>query len=91
MSLELQPTAVSAFTPYRAIGGDRRWIANHDEHRAFLREFNYEEVGNDSSMAPPDLDVSEAEWESDRQRKIADLERTVRDQEAIVEKVAGNP
>lgn len=41
------------FTPYRAIGGDRRYIASRDEHKNFLRQFNYEEVGNDASYAPP--------------------------------------
>lgn len=91
MTLELRPTAISVFTPYKAIGGDRRMVRNQDEHRSFLREFGYEEVGNDSSMAPPDLDVSDAEWETDRQRKIAELERNVREEAAIVEKVAGFP
>lgn len=91
MVLELRPTAISAFTPYRAIGGDRRLVKNQGEHRAFLREFNYEEVGNDASMAPPHLDVSDAEWERDRQRKVADLERSVCEQADIVEKVAGSP
>lgn len=66
-------------------------VRNQDEHRSFLREFGYEEVGNDASMAPPDLDVSDAEWETDRQRKIAELERNVREEAAIVEKVAGFP
>lgn len=91
MVLEICPTAISVFTPYKAIGGDRRMVRNQDEHRSFLREFGYEEVGNDSSMAPPDLDVSDAEWETDRQRKIAELERNVREEAAIVEKVAGFP
>lgn len=90
MALELRPTAISVFTPYKAVAGDRRFIRNHDEHRNFLREFGYEEVGNDSSMAPPDLDVSEAEYESDRKRKVADLERNVKDTNSILGNLADN-
>lgn len=90
MVLELRPTAVSVFTPYKAMGGDRRMVRNHDEHRSFLREFGYEEVGNDSSMAPPDLHVSDAEWEQDRTRKVADLERNVSGTNAILGNLADN-
>lgn len=90
MQLEIKPTAVSVFTPYRAVGGDRRWVKNADEHRAFLREFNYEEVGTDSSMAPPDMDITDAEWDRDRKQKIAELERNVRETESIVGNLADN-
>jgi putative FmdB family regulatory protein len=33
--------------PYRAVAGDRRWISSRSEHRQFLKEFGYEEVGNE--------------------------------------------
>jgi putative FmdB family regulatory protein len=41
------------FKEYRAIGGDRRYIRTRQEHKDFLRQFNYDEVGNDKSYAPP--------------------------------------
>lgn len=73
MALEITSTMVSVFTPYRAIGREKRWIANHDEHRAYLREHGYEEVGTDSSMAPPAISDAEHAYNCDQQ--IRQLER----------------
>ena len=50
-------TMVSVFNPYRAVAidkesGERPVIRSRAEHEAFLRRNGYEEVGNDTSMAP---------------------------------------
>lgn len=50
-------TMVSVFNPYRAVAfdkesGERPMIRSRAEHEAFLRRNGYEEVGNDTSMAP---------------------------------------
>lgn len=48
---------VSLFTPYRAAGAERgRLIRNRQEHRGYLRQHGYEEVGNDPAYAPPPPD-----------------------------------
>ncbi|MGC3959564.1 MAG: hypothetical protein QM813_16940 [Verrucomicrobiota bacterium] len=57
------------FTGYRAIGGDRRYIATRSEHNDFLREFNYAEVGNDASYAPPPDDP---EADAAKQREVTE-------------------
>lgn len=51
------PLAVRSFSAYQAIAvdkdsGARPLIRSKAEHEAFLRRNGYEEVGNDSSMAP---------------------------------------
>ena len=62
------------FAGYRAIGGDRRYITSREEHRDFLREFNYEEVGNDASYAPPpddpDADAARAAETADSLKQL---------------------
>jgi hypothetical protein len=50
-----------AFQEYQAIGRGKPIIKTRQQHRDYLRQNNYEEVGNDSSMAPPELHMSEAE------------------------------
>lgn len=50
-----------AFQEYRAIGRGRPIIKTRQQHKDYLRINNYEEVGNDPSMAPPELHMSEAE------------------------------
>lgn len=57
MQRRIMPTMVSVFTPYRAVAldkesGERPMIRNKAEHEAFLRRNDYNEVGNDKSMAP---------------------------------------
>lgn len=42
------------FSAYRTVGAERgRIIHSRQEHQDYLRQHGYEEVGNDSSMAPP--------------------------------------
>lgn len=42
------------FTPYKATGHERgKVIGSRRAHRDYLRKHNYEEIGNDPSMAPP--------------------------------------
>lgn len=68
------PLAVRSFAPYRAIAsekesGERPVIRSKAEHEAFLRRNGYEEVGNDTSMAPRAAeDVAER-----RTRKLKEL------------------
>jgi hypothetical protein len=50
------PMVAPLFTDYRAIAGDRRYIRTRQEHKDFLREFGYEEVGNDLSYYPTETD-----------------------------------
>lgn len=50
-----------SFTPYRAVGRGRPWIKTRQEHKDYLRQNGYEEVGNDSSIAPPELGMCEGE------------------------------
>lgn len=54
MPLLIMPAMVAPlFTPYKAVAGDRRYVNTRQEHRDFLRQHNFIEVGNDPSMAPP--------------------------------------
>lgn len=53
----ITPTFVRVFQPYQTAAWDKEQgkslrITNEAEHRAFLRRNRYEEVGNDSSVAP---------------------------------------
>lgn len=42
------------FEPYHAVGKERgKLIKTRAQHRDYLKKHNYEEVGNDASMAPP--------------------------------------
>jgi hypothetical protein len=42
------------FTEYKAVGHERgRRIKNRQEHKDYLKRWNYDEVGDDASMAPP--------------------------------------
>jgi hypothetical protein len=50
------PMVAPIFDAYRAIAGDRRYIRTRQEHKDFLREFGYEEVGNDTSYYPTETD-----------------------------------
>ena len=75
-----------AFTPYRAIGGDRRAIHTRAEHRDFLKEFNYEEVGNDASMAPPP--VSDEEFMYERNKQRAEIEHSFMETEKLTRDLA---
>lgn len=50
------PMVAPLFNEYRAIAGDRRYIRTRQEHKDFLREFGYEEVGNDKSYYPTETD-----------------------------------
>jgi hypothetical protein len=61
----------NVFPEYRAIGRGRPVIKTRQEHKDYLRQNNYEEVGNDSSMAPPELHMSDAEvaYRTEQKRK----------------------
>jgi hypothetical protein len=72
MELQIMPTSVQVFQPYKAVAVDKETgkcpvIKSIEEHRAFLQRNGYEEVGNDKSMAPPSYE----EWKErqDEQRK----------------------
>lgn len=75
-----------SFTPYKAIGGDRRYIKNRGEHRDFLKEFNYEEVGNDPSMAAPAM--SDEEFTYERAKQKAEIERSFVETEKLTRDLA---
>lgn len=67
-----------AFQEYRAVGRGKPLIKTRQQHKDYLRQNNYEEVGNDSSMAPPELHMSEAEisyrTEQKRREELASFE-----------------
>lgn len=54
--------------PYRAIAGDRRYITSRSQHRAFLREYGYEEVGTEGK--PPSVQDGRA-YVPKRKRRAA--------------------
>lgn len=59
------------FESYRAVGRGRPMIRTKQEHRDYLRQNNYEEVGNDSSMAPPKMcDREFAHQQSEQLKEI---------------------
>lgn len=70
-----------SFTPYRAVGRGRPWIKTRQEHKDYLRQNGYEEVGNDSSCAPPEIGMSQEEithrTEQKRREEISSLESLV--------------
>lgn len=50
-----------AFQEYRAVGRGRPLIKTRQQHKDYLRINGYEEVGDDKSMAPPELGMSQQE------------------------------
>lgn len=88
--LEIQPSLIyDSFEPYKAIGGDRRYIKNKREHRDFLKEFGYEEVGNDPAYAPPSLSEDEQAY-NDALAK-AEIERSFAETDQLSRDLAVNP
>lgn len=83
------PMVAPMFESYRAIGGDRRWIRNKQEHVSFLKEFNYEEVGNDPSMAPPP--ISDEEFNFNRQQQLAEVTESHQQQQQLLKDLAITP
>ena len=72
MSQVLSPFSVRVFTPYNTAAVDKESskcmkIINQNEHNAFLRRNELEEVGDDKSMAPPP--VEEIKEKQNRERK----------------------
>jgi hypothetical protein len=88
MQLEIQPTMVAVFEPYRAVGREKRWIQNRDEHRAYLREHGYEEVGNDASRAPPP--ISDQEHAYNQQQQIREMQRDQEETARVVRELGVN-
>lgn len=79
-----------AFEPYRAIGRGRPMIKTRQQHRDYLRHNGYEEVGNDRSMAPPDMAATESEWTQSKEPERRDVERSFREMESIRRELADN-
>lgn len=92
-SMKLQVTASysvwGAFQEYRAIGRGRPLIKTRQQHKDYLRQNNYEEVGNDKSMAAPDMHASEAEWNQSKERERREIERDFRQTDAIRREMTG--
>lgn len=92
-SMTLQVTASysvwGAFQEYRAIGRGRPLIKTRQQHKDYLRQNGYEEVGNDKSMAPPDMHASESEWNQSKERERRQMEREFRQTDAIRREIAG--
>lgn len=92
-SMTLQVTASysvwGAFQEYRAIGRGRPLIKTRQQHKDYLRQNGYEEVGNDKSMAPPDMHASEAEWNQSKERERRQIEQEFRKTDAIRREIAG--
>lgn len=63
------PMVAPLFESYRAVGRGRPWIRTKQEHRDYLRQNNYEEVGNDSSVAPPKISDEEFRHQQSGQLK----------------------
>lgn len=53
------PMVAPLFEAYRSVGRGRPWIRTKQEHKDYLRREGYEEVGNDSSVAPPKMSDDE--------------------------------
>lgn len=91
-AVKLQITASysvwGAFEPYRAIGRGRPYIKTRQQHKDYLRQNGYEEVGNDRSMAPPDLEATEKEWNESKRAERHEVERSFREVEAIRREIA---
>lgn len=59
------------FESYRAMGRGQPWIRTKTEHKDYLRQNNYEEVGNDPSMAPPK--VSDEEFRHQQSTQLSEI------------------
>lgn len=75
------PMVAPLFESYRAIGRGRPWIRTKAEHKAYLRENNYEEVGNDSSMAPPP--ICDREFAHQQAEKLKEIEQSFQELGAV--------
>lgn len=65
---------IGVFEAYKAVGlPGQPWISTRQEHKSMLRRFNKEEVGNDSSVAPPKMD--RGEFEHQRKEQLKELSR----------------
>lgn len=80
------PHVIGVFEPYRSMGPDRQWIHTRQEHKDFLRRYGYEEVGNDPSMAPPD--ISDAEFEYNRDQQLKELARDREETQKVARELA---
>lgn len=93
-SMTLQVTASyhvwGAFHEYRAIGRGRPLIKTRQQHKDYLRQNGYEEVGNDQSMAPPDLHATESEWNQSKEGERREIERNFREIASIRRQLADN-
>jgi hypothetical protein len=69
------PMVAPMFPEYRAIAGDRRYIRTRQEHKDFLREFGYEEVGNDLSYYPTETDEEREAKDRDTFAQLNQLAR----------------
>lgn len=90
MKIEITGThqLIGVFQPYRAIGRGRPWISTRKEHRDYLRQNGYEEVGNDSSMAPPDMGATEAEWNQQQEPIRREIRQSFEDLAAFERELA---
>lgn len=80
------PHVIGVFEPYRSMGPERQWIHTRQEHKDFLRRYGYEEVGNDPSMAPPD--ISDAEFEHNREQQLKELARDHEETQKVMRELA---
>jgi hypothetical protein len=78
------------FQEYRAIGRGRPLIKTRQQHKDYLRINGYEEVGNDQSMAAPDMHATDAEWNQSKEGERREIERNFREVEAIRRQFLGN-
>lgn len=51
----------NVFKEYRAVGRGKPLIKTRQQHKDYLRINGYEEIGDDKSMAPPELHMSQEE------------------------------
>lgn len=64
---------VPLFQPYKAMGHERgRVIRSRQEHRDYLRQHGYEEVGNDPAYAPPPDNPDEDARKAREEREALD-------------------
>lgn len=78
------PMVAPLFEPYKAVAGDRRHIRTKSEHRSFLREYGYVEVGNDASMNPNR--VSDQEWAHEKHQENSQLQREQAENQRLLKK-----
>lgn len=78
---------IPSFTPYRAVGlPGAPYIKTRSEHKAQLRRFGREEIGNDRSMMP-EMEASDSEWQQHQSKRKEKIEAEISESHAALAKL----